>query len=176
MHDNTILGNQVTNNGVDGQGAGVLLASGVPGDVPGIPGVGGAVYNNNHIEGNYLAGNGLGGVTLHSHTADENLTGNTITGNIIGTNNFAPDEDFGPTFQDLNHTGIVVVAVSPLTVTIQHNLILNNVDGVYVGDAGGPGTITVVGAATNLFVLVTNPVVISRDPERTRTEVRRPRS
>jgi parallel beta-helix repeat protein len=158
VHDNTILGNQVTNNGVAGQGGGVLLASGVPGGLAGPGSIGGAVYNN-HIENNYLAGNGLGGVTLHGHAPGQDLTGNTIMDNIIGANNLAPDNDFGPTFHDPDHTGIVLVAVSPLTVTIQHNLILNNVDGVYVGDAGGPGTITVVGAATNLFVLVTNPVV-----------------
>jgi len=38
VHDNTISGNRATGNGVLGQGGGVLLASGVPGNIPGIPG------------------------------------------------------------------------------------------------------------------------------------------
>ena len=157
VHDNTILANRVTNNGVAGQGGGVLLASGVPGNVPGIPGTGGAVYNN-LVKGNYLAGNGLGGVTLHSHSAGENLNDNTITENVIGTNNLAPDADFGPHYVDGQTTGVIVTAVSNVTITIEHNLIFSNVNGVWLGQVGG-STVTATGTASNLFVNVTNPVV-----------------
>jgi len=158
VHDNTILANQVTNNGVAGQGAGVLLASGVPGNIPGvIPGIGGAVYNN-HVEGNFLAGNGLGGVTLHSHSPGENLNGNTITGNVIGTNNLAPDMDFGPSYFDASTTGVIVTAVSPVSITIEHNVIINDVNGIWIGDVT-PGAVTATGATSNSFVHVTIPVL-----------------
>jgi len=149
VHDNTILGNRVTNNGQQGQGGGVLLATGAPG---------GAVYNN-HVEGNYLAGNGLGGVTLHAHAPGENLNGNTVTGNKIGTNNLDPDHDFdlyGPQFFDAATTGVIIAAASDVTITIAGNKIYNNVNGVWLGNAGG-ATITATGS--NHFVHVENPVV-----------------
>jgi len=160
VHDNKIIGNRVTGNGVAGQGGGVLLATGVPGNVPGIPGTGGAVYSN-LVQGNYLAGNGLGGVTLHSHAPGEDLNGNTVIGNTIGTNNLDPDLDFvgfGSQFFDGETTGVLVAAASNVTITIKGNLIFNNVIGVWLGQAGG-ATITAVGTAANRFVNVKNPVV-----------------
>ena len=158
VHDNTIRGNWVTNNGVAGQGGGVLLATGVPGFVTDIPGIGGAVYNN-LIEGNYLAGNGLAGVTLHSHSPGENLNGNAIIGNLIGTNNLAPDLDFGPHYFDGPTTGVIVTAVSNVSITIEHNLITNDVNGIWVGQVGS--TITVAGASSNLFIRVANPFTVT---------------
>jgi len=155
VHDNTIRANRVTDNGVAGQGAGVLLASGVPGNVPGIPGIGGAVYNN-LVEDNYLAGNGLAGVTLHSHSPGENLNGNMIIGNRIGVNNLAPDLDFGPHYFDGKTTGVIVTAVSNIDITIEHNTITNDVNGIWLGQVGS--TITVHGATSNLFIGVTNPL------------------
>jgi len=158
VHDNTVLGNRVIGNGTAGQGGGVLLATGVPGFVTGIPGPGGAVYDS-LVQGNYLAGNGLAGVTLHSHAPGENLNGNTVTGNTIGTNNVDPDHDFGPPFDDGQTTGVIVIAVSNVTITIKHNVIFNNVNGIWVAAVGG-STVVAVGAATaNLFIHVTNPVV-----------------
>jgi parallel beta-helix repeat protein len=156
VHDNTIRGNWVTNNGVAGQGGGVLLATGVPGNVPGIPGTGGAVYSN-LVEGNYLAGNGLAGVTLHSHSPGEDLNGNAVIGNVIGTNNLAPDEDFGPSFVDGPTTGVIVEAVSNVSITVEHNIIENDVNGIWVGQVGS--MITVTGASSNLFLHVANPLV-----------------
>ena len=157
VHDNTVRGNWVTNNGVAGQGGGVLLASGVPGyPVMGPPGgIGGAVYNN-LVEGNYLAGNGLAGVTLHSHSPGEDLNGNQIIGNVIGTNNLAPDMDFGPHYFDPDTTGVIVTAVSNVSITIEHNLITHDVNGIWLGQDGS--TITVSGAASNLFIGVTSPL------------------
>jgi parallel beta-helix repeat protein len=158
VHNNTVLGNRAVDNGTAGQGGGVLLATAVPGTGPG---TGGAVYDN-LVKGNFLAGNGLGGVTLHSHSPGENLNGNTVTGNTIETNNLDPDQDFvgfGAQFYDGQTTGIVLAAVSPVTITIEHNLIFGDVNGIWVGQVGGPGTITVIGATTNLFLHVTNPVV-----------------
>jgi parallel beta-helix repeat protein len=164
VYDNKILGNRVTGNGVSGQGAGVLLATEVPGN--GNPDTGGAVYDN-LVQGNYLAGNGLGGVTLHSHAPDENLNGNVVIGNVIGTNNLDPDQDFvpfGPQFFDGKTTGVIVAAVSDVTITIARNLIFNNKIGIWVGRVPAtpqspPPTITITGIATNRFINVRNDVV-----------------
>jgi hypothetical protein len=165
VHNNKILGNRVTGNGVDGQGGGVLLATAVP-EIDGILGSGGAVYDN-LVQGNYLAGNGLGGVTLHSHAAGENLNGNTIVGNVIGVNNLDPDKDFvgfGPQFFDGETTGVILAAVSNVTITVAHNLIANNAIGIWVGEVpptpqAPPATITVTGIGTNRYINVTNHVV-----------------
>lgn len=153
IHDNTILGNRVTNNGVAGQGAGVLLASGVPGNIPGIPGIGGAVFNN-LVEGNYVAGNGLAGVTVHSHSPGEDLNGNVIQGNAINTNNLDGDADFYPAV-DMATTGVLVAsAATPLSITVAHNLIMNNVYGIWLTAS----TVSAAGTSTNTFVNVTIPV------------------
>jgi len=149
VFDNTILGNRVTGNGTSGQGAGVIFATGTPG---------GAVYDN-LAEGNFLAGNGLGGVTLHAHAPGENLTGNAVIGNVIGTNNLDPDHDFGPPFDDSHTTGVIVIAASSITITIKHNLIFNNVIGIWLAQVGG-ATITATGLATNRFINVQKHVVI----------------
>lgn len=157
VYDNRILSNRVTDNGIAGQGAGVLLATAVPGDVPGVPGTGGAVYDN-LVEGNYLAGNGLGGVTVHSHATGENLNGNTITRNLIGRNNLDGDLQFLPSFSDTQTTGVIVAAASNVTITIAHNVIFDDVDGVFLGQVGS-ATITANGTSSNHFVRVTNHVV-----------------
>ncbi len=158
VYDNRIISNRVTGNGVLGQGAGVLLATAVPGDVPDeIPGTGGAVYDN-LVEGNYLAGNGLGGVTVHSHATGEDLSGNTITRNVIGTNNVDGDADFLPTFSDMQTTGVIVAVASSITITIAHNLISDDVDGVFMGTVDG-ATITASGTSSNRFFHVTDDVV-----------------
>lgn len=152
IHDNTISGNQVTNNGVAGQGAGVLLASGVPGDVPGIPGTGGAVFDN-LVEGNYLSGNGLAGVTVHSHSPGEDLNGNVIRNNTIDTNNLDGDPDFYPAV-DPSTTGVIVASVAPLSITIAQNVIMNNVYGIWLTAPA----VTASGTSSNTFVNVTTPV------------------
>jgi parallel beta-helix repeat protein len=157
VYDNKVLDNRATGNGTAGQGGGVLLATGVPGNVPGIPGTGGAVYDN-LVQGNFLAGNGLGGVTLHAHSPGENLNGNTVTANVIGTNNLDPDEDFGPQFFDSQTTGVIVISASDVTIVVQHNVIANDVNGLFVGQVDG-ATVTVTGAAANLFLNVQNHVV-----------------
>ena len=54
VYKNIIKNNVVTNNGVQGEGAGVLFANAGPGT---------ASYDN-LVQGNYIAGNGLSGVTM----------------------------------------------------------------------------------------------------------------
>ena len=148
MFDNVIRGNQSTNNGVLGQGAGVLMATGAPG---------GAVYSND-VTGNTITGNGLAGVTLHAHSPGENLNGNLVQGNRIGTNNIDGDPDFGgnvPPAVDPLTTGVVVAtAVSPIAITIVGNLIENNHYGIWVT----PGVTATTGSPANAFVGVSTPI------------------
>jgi parallel beta-helix repeat protein len=127
VFDNTVSDNESTNNGVLGQGGGILLATGTPGA---------AVYDN-LVEGNTISGNGLAGVTVHSHSPGENLSGNTISGNTIGTNDLDGDFDFGgnvPADVDALTTGVIVADAtgnSPITITITNNRIENNQYGIW---------------------------------------------
>lgn len=151
---NFIRNNVVTGNGTKGQGAGVLLATAVPGES----------VADNTVTGNYLAGNGLAGVTLHAHTSGENLSGNVIEDNTIGLNNLDGDMDFYP-MTDTATTGVFVGTDSSLTITIDHNRIIGDTDGVFLGaqtPSGGPApTITTNPdiATGNAFFGVADPVV-----------------
>lgn len=58
VFDNVIRANWITDNGLQGEGAGVLFANAGPGT---------ASYDN-LVEGNCIAGNELSGVTIHAHT------------------------------------------------------------------------------------------------------------
>ncbi len=141
IYNNTIKDNDSENNGLAAQGAGIVLATGVPG---------GAVYNN-VVDGNTISGNGLAGVTLHAHGGAENLNGNSITNNTIGTNNLDGDPDFPPanTFT----TGVTVAtATSPISVTITGNTISYDHFGIFTT---GPVTATISG---NTNIGVTQPV------------------
>jgi hypothetical protein len=53
---------------------------------------------------------------------------------------------------------VLIAAASDVTITIAGNKIFNNVNGVWLGNAGG-ATITATGTASNSFVDVENPVV-----------------
>ncbi len=81
VYDNVMRHNRITDNGLQGEGAGVLFANASAGT---------ASYDNLVID-NYIAGNELSGVTMHAHTLGpgqfEDLNGNTIVRNVIGQNN-----------------------------------------------------------------------------------------
>jgi hypothetical protein len=137
VYDNLIRHNRVTDNGLLGEGAGVLFANAGPGT---------ASYDNT-VEGNYLAGNELSGVTMHAHTLPpglfEDLSGNRIVHNVIGPNNLGSmaagpgDPLDGPPAQDLVTTGILVFSGSvPVQVTIEHNRIFDNENGIWLGVNG----------------------------------------
>ncbi len=125
VYDNVISHNTVTNNGLLGEGAGVLFANAAPGT---------ASYDNLVVH-NYIAGNGLSGVTMHAHTIDpksqnqfEDLNGNTIVHNTIGQNNLDGDGLDG-TVSDSDTTGILVFSGSvAVQVNIAQNRISNNVE------------------------------------------------
>jgi hypothetical protein len=136
VYDNVIRDNRITNNGLLGEGAGVLFANAGPGT---------ASYDN-LVEGNFIAGNQLSGVTMHAHTLPpglfEDLNGNRIIGNVIGRNNVGSpavpgDPLDGPPAQDFRTTGILVFSGSvPVHVTIQDNLISNDHFGIWLGVNG----------------------------------------
>jgi parallel beta-helix repeat protein len=136
VYDNDIIGNRTSGNGIDGAGAGVVIATGAPG---------GAVYNNT-VEGNAINGNGMAGVTVHSHVPGQYMNGNVILGNQIGTNNLNGDPDFAPV-TDMQTTGIVVATVSPLSIQITGNAISGNHFGIWT-----TGPATVKNVKTNAFL------------------------
>jgi parallel beta-helix repeat protein len=124
VYDNLIKDNVSVDNGVAGQGGGVLLASGIP--------IGGGAVYDNTVTGNFLEGNGLAGVTVHNHFPNQDLNGNRIVHNVIGTNNLDGDPDFGPVV-DPSTTGVFVgTAGAPMTITIEHNVIYSNEIGIFL--------------------------------------------
>jgi parallel beta-helix repeat protein len=146
VYHNLIVGNVSVGNGILGQGAGVLMAAGIPGG-------GGAVYNNT-VRGNFLEGNGLAGVTVHNHVPNQDLNGNRIIDNLIATNNLDGDPDFGPVV-DPSTTGVFVgTAGNPMTITIKHNVIYSNAIGIFL-----TGPLNTEQISHNKFLEVTTNIV-----------------
>ncbi len=149
VYDNVIRGNAVTNNGVAGEGAGILFANAAAGT---------ASYDN-LVTGNYIAGNGLSGVTMHAHTIApgqfEDLNGNKVIGNVIGKNNLDGDTLDAPASPtDPSTTGVLVFSGgTPVTVTIAFNHIYNNAIGIWLSKA-----VTAAGLRNNGFANVTTPI------------------
>ena len=144
VYNNLIADNVANGNGVAGQGAGVLLAAGLKTG-------GGAVYDNT-VSGNSLSGNGLAGVTVHNHVPGQDLNGNRIVFNRIGTNNVDGDPDFP--VADPSTTGVFVGTADALTITIKHNVISSNTDGIFLTGPVSTGQID-----HNLFFGDTTDVV-----------------
>ncbi len=153
VYANVIRGNVVTNNGLKGEGAGVLFANATAGT---------ASYDNLVLR-NYIAGNGLSGVTMHAHTIKpgqfEDLNGNRVIGNAIGKNNIDGDTlDCPPnspcTPQDLRTTGVLVFSGGTrVTTTIAFNHIFNNAIGIWLSKA-----VRAAGLRTNIFTNVITPI------------------
>ena len=77
IYDNKIVDNISNQNGlIGGHGAGILLASPLPG---------GGVYDN-LIRGNAANDNGLPGITVHSHAPGQDLNGNKFIANQVSLN------------------------------------------------------------------------------------------
>jgi hypothetical protein len=103
VFDNLVEHNSSTDNGVLGQGAGILMAGGGPFT---------GVYDNRIIS-NYASGNGLAGITIHQHLIGD-LNGNVLEHNTIGTNNLDGDFDFKAAAAT-ETTGILVASGEPPT-------------------------------------------------------------
>jgi nitrous oxidase accessory protein NosD len=151
VYNNVIRFNRITDNGLKGEGAGVLFANATAGT---------ASYDN-LVEFNYIAGNELSGVTMHAHSLMpgqfEDLSGNRILHNTIGKNNTGGDPLDGTT-KDPFTTGILVFSGTvPVKVTIAHNRIRNDHYGIWLG-VGGHVTATL---RHNVFQHVTTPVFTS---------------
>ena len=107
VYDNVIRDNRITDNGLQGEGAGVLFANAGPGT---------ASYDN-RVEGNFISGNELSAVTMHAHTLApgqfEDLNGNRIVRNTIGPNNLGsaaagPGDSLDGSVTDPFTTGVLV--------------------------------------------------------------------
>lgn len=101
VFDNVVEDNISNNNGVSGQGAGILLGGGVP-----YAGVYGNVIRNNESRGN-----GLAGVTLHQHLVGD-LNDNVIEGNLVSDDNIDGDYDFAAAAATQT-TGILIASGAP---------------------------------------------------------------
>ncbi|HTZ64533.1 MAG TPA: right-handed parallel beta-helix repeat-containing protein [Solirubrobacteraceae bacterium] len=101
VFDNVVESNTSDENGVAGQGAGILLGGGAPFA---------GVYDN-LIRNNYAYGNGLSGVTVHQHLIGD-LNDNTIEGNVLLNNNLDGDFDFAAAAAT-ETTGILVASGEP---------------------------------------------------------------
>lgn len=136
IYDNVVARNSVVDNADQGYGAGILLASEVPG---------GAVYDN-LITRNDVSGNGLAGLTLHSHLGgvNQDLNGNVIIRNDFGTNNTKDEEASDP-----QTTGVFIGSEDHLDITVAQNTIHNDYYGVFTASPNG---VTVHGLNTNHYV------------------------
>jgi hypothetical protein len=149
VYRNVIRNNVVTDNGVQGEGAGVLFANAGPGT---------ASYDN-LVEGNFIQGNGLSGVTMHAHGIKpgqfEDLNGNVITRNTIGKNNLDGDAPDGPSApSDMKTTGVLVYSGGiRVTVKIARNVIFNNSIGIWLSKP-----VKASGLRTNVFIRVKTPI------------------
>lgn len=103
VYHNAIIGNQSSQNGLKGEGAGVGLFASFPSA---------ATYGNVVIN-NQLTGNDLPGVAMHGHTPNQNLNNNVIIGNQISGNGADTDDAATP-----GPTGIVISGIDPITGTI----------------------------------------------------------
>jgi nitrous oxidase accessory protein NosD len=111
IFDNKIIHNLALANGVTGGGAGILLASPVPG---------GGVYDN-LVRDNSAAENGLPGITLHSHTPGQDLNGNRFEDNELSNNGATGNEGSpGDAGTGLEATAGIIIfsAVTPLEGTV----------------------------------------------------------
>jgi Right handed beta helix region len=136
--DNLIEHNLLTYNGTlksSGGGAGVVIATEVPGET----------VADNTVTGNTIYGNGLAGVTIHAHLPGQNLNGNRITGNWIGTNDTlgdpidlatAPTSTTNAAKPDTRTTGILVGSASQIWVQISGNHIVSNYYGIFLEGVG----------------------------------------
>jgi Right handed beta helix region len=151
VYDNIISHNTITDNGLKGEGAGVLFANASSGS---------AAYDN-LVEYNTISGNELSGVTLHAHTLKpgqaEALGGNQIVHNTIGKNNTGGDGLDG-TAKDASTTGILVFSGTvPVKVKIAQNTISDDAYGIWLGVAGH----VTASLAANTFLSVTTRVFTS---------------
>lgn len=149
--------NLLTYNGTlasTGGGAGVVIATDVPGET----------VADNTVTGNIIYGNGIAGVTIHAHVPGQDLNGNRITDNFIGTNNTlgdpiglstSPSSMKNVAVPDRQTTGILVGAASSIQVWISGNHIWSDHFGIFLEGVGNVVNATLSG---NSYQSVHQPV------------------
>ncbi len=120
VYSNTITGNEVLYNGVEGVGAGIGLFGFLPG----------ARVSDNLISKNIIIGNGLPGVTMHAHSPGENMNNNTITGNYISGNGADSADAKTPGPSGINLYINVHGASGPSGIVVEKNVIKNETDDI----------------------------------------------
>jgi len=126
VYNNSIIGNTVSGNGMNGTGAGAGIFASVPG----------AASYSNVVINNILTGNGLPGVAMHSHTPGQTLTGNIVIGNTISGNAADTADAATPGTAGINVFGVSSIAGS----IIAQNTISGEAFDVVVN---GPGAVNV---------------------------------
>jgi Right handed beta helix region len=122
VFDNLIAENVANDNGVAGQGAGILLGGGAP-----FAGVYGNV-----IRGNVASGNGLAGVAIHQHLTGD-LNDNVIEGNLLSNDNLDGDFDFAAA-SATETTGILVASGAPPGAVLPPALLPKAITGTTIRD------------------------------------------
>jgi hypothetical protein len=146
VYNNSIIGNTVTGNGMNGTGAGAGIFASVPGA---------ATYSNVVIN-NVLTGNGLPGVAMHSHTPGQTLTGNIVIGNTISGNAADTADAATPGTAGINVFGVSSIAgtiVAQNTISGEaFDVVVNGPGAVNVqrnNFTGGTGVANLTGGAVN---------------------------
>ena len=159
---NLVIDNWLSYNGTlksSGGGAGVVIASEVPGET--------VAYTT--VSGNHIWGNGLAGVTVHVHEPNQNFNGTKITGNWIGQNNTLGDPiglSASPApnaknyaVPDTRTTGILAATASSVYGTvIGGNHISNNHFGIFLEALSTVKSANVSGLGTNSFYRVNQAI------------------
>ncbi len=122
VYGNTVSGNDVLYNGINGVGAGIGLFGFLPG----------ARVSGNTISGNRIIGNGLPGVAMHAHSPGENMNDNIITGNYISGNGPDTADAVTPGTAGINLYINVHGATGPSGIVVSKNVIKDEMDDVVV--------------------------------------------
>ncbi len=152
---NLVIDNWLSYNGTlksSGGGAGVVIASEVPGET--------VAYTT--VVGNHIWGNGLAGVTVHVHEPNQDFNDTKIIGNWIGQNNTLGDPIglFASTATNAKNyavpdpytTGILAATASSVTGTvIAGNHISDNHYGIFLEALSTVASANVSGLGTNSF-------------------------
>jgi nitrous oxidase accessory protein NosD len=146
IFDNKIVGNIALADGILGGGAGILLASPVPG---------GGVYDN-LVQGNSADESGLPGITLHSHAPGQDLNGNRFIDNQLANNGKTGNEGKpGDAGTGLEATAGIIIfsAVTKLEgIVVKSNKISKEHFGIWTKNAPP------INAAANTFTEVEVPL------------------
>jgi len=158
VYANSVTGNEASQNGLNGAGAGVGLFGPIPG----------AKMYGNLVVNNVLTGNGLPGIAVHGHTPGQTFNGNVFVGNTLSGNGADTDDAATP-----GTAGVAFLSVSPVagTVILQNSFDHEAIGVAWIGagearvegnafatrfgvDNLGPGTVT---ADNNWWNCAANP-------------------